>query len=193
MNERLGKVGLVGLLEVVEGCLDLDSVREWHIAVLSEEVKTLRNACGRARDILREPTGRRLDTGQHKGVLIVDPNALMRRQLEDLFRLNGIEVFATAKNGAEAVDLYNLHRPAAVTMDMEMPVMNGFEATLRIKRIDPYANVVFISHVLRRNQVMRAMHCGATEYIAKPVDTERLLKVVRNLLEAIPDEEAPVQ
>jgi two-component system chemotaxis response regulator CheY len=188
MGNRLGKVGIVGLLEVVEGCLDLASVRERTILTLSEEIQNLKVVYNKAVGQLQRPEKVATDFTHRKGVLIVDNNNLARLQLRDLFRLHGIGVFAVARNGAEAIELYRLHRPAVVTMEMEMPVMNGYETALQIKRIDPYANIIFVSHVVDRKQVVKAKQCGAVDCVAKPVDTARLVDLVNKLLTEVIEE-----
>lgn len=193
MNERLNRTGIAGILEVVEGCLGLCSIREQRIIALDKDVDNLRNTCGRAIALLKEPDRVAVDFIQRRGVVVVDPNPIMRRQLVDLFNHQGIEVFGEAANGSEAVEIYRLHRPVAVTMDMNMPVMDGYEATLQIKRIDPYANIIFVSHVLDRKQVLKAMQCGAVDYLSKPVDSSRLLDLISKLLDSMPDTDETLQ
>ena len=115
-----------------------------------------------------------------EGVLIVDDTEMMRVQLVQLFRSVGQKVVATAENGQEAIELYRKYHPALVTMDTDMPVMDGYEATREIKKIDPDARVVMISHVLERKMILEAIRCGATDYLVKPVQPERLLQMVES-------------
>jgi two-component system chemotaxis response regulator CheY len=108
----------------------------------------------------------------------------MRRILCDLFVSNGYVVVAMAENGSEATQLYKEVQPALVTIDIEMPIMDGLEATKRIKEYDPEAKVVVVSESLDKPAVLEAVRAGATDYVAKPVQPARLLTAVANILDA---------
>lgn len=179
------------MLEVIEGLLDLCMQREAQIAELIMErerpwVKKSLEAQGKndgKTDPLNPIAIRAFEfdgTESREGVLIVDDTEMMRVQLVQLFRSVGQKVVATAENGEEAIELYRKYHPALVTMDTDMPVMNGYEATREIKKIDPDARVVMISHVLERKMILEAIRCGATDYLVKPVQPERLLQMVES-------------
>lgn len=179
------------MLEVIEGLLDLCMQREAQIAELIMErerpwvkksLETQEKIDGETdpRDPIAIKAFEFDGTESREGVLIVDDTEMMRVQLVQLFRSVGQKVVATAENGLEAIELYRKYRPALVTMDTDMPVMDGYEATREIKKIDPDARVVMISHVLERKMILEAIRCGATDYLVKPVQPERLLQMIQS-------------
>jgi len=70
-------------------------------------------------------------------VLIVDDSFFMRQALEKIMSSADIEVVATAKNGKEAIDKVIDYDPDLVTMDIEMPVMNGIDSLKEIMNVHP--------------------------------------------------------
>ncbi|HDS29419.1 MAG TPA: response regulator [Firmicutes bacterium] len=191
MNQRLVNTGISGLLDVVLGCLDVCSMREKKILELNDEILQMKQEQGI--ETAGDTAGIDWDFNHRKGVIIVDHNQLARRSLQDLFKLHGIKVLGVAENGKNAIELYRLHHPAAITMEMDMPGMNGYETALKIKQIDPYANIIFVSRVLDRKQVMMALQCGAVDYLAKPVETSRLVDLINRILDKVVGENDPFQ
>ncbi|MGB4589276.1 MAG: response regulator [Clostridiaceae bacterium] len=110
-----------------------------------------------------------------KRIMIVDDAIFMRMKLKDIVEKNGYEVVAEAQNGAEAIEKYKTERPEIVTMDITMPEMNGIEALKGIRRIDPHAKVVMCSAMGQQAMVMEAIQAGATDFIVKPFETDRVL------------------
>jgi len=110
-----------------------------------------------------------------KRIMIVDDAIFMRMKLKDIVEKNGYEVVAEAQNGAEAIEKYRSERPEIVTMDITMPEMNGIDALKGIKRIDPHAKVVMCSAMGQQAMVMEAIQAGATDFIVKPFETDRVL------------------
>ncbi|MCC3375071.1 response regulator [Cohnella sp. REN36] len=117
-------------------------------------------------------------------VVIADDAAFMRAFLRDLLQSNGYEVVAEAANGLEAVQLYKVHRPDVVTMDLTMPIMDGLAALREIRSIDPAAKVVVCSAMGNQHLVVEAIQAGARDYMVKPFQRERLLESMRLLIHA---------
>ena len=100
-------------------------------------------------------------------ILIVDDSKMMRRNLRKILAEAGHEVVAEAEDGSDACKAYAEHRPDLVTMDINMPVMDGIEAVKRILVDFPEANIVMISAHNEQNRVYQAVKCGAKNYIVK--------------------------
>jgi DNA-binding LytR/AlgR family response regulator len=110
--------------------------------------------------------------------LIADDEPLLRDQLAaHLARLwPELDVVAQARNGREAVELFDELRPQVAFLDVHMPGMNGVEAARCIGR---RAEVVFVTAFDR--YAVEAFRQGAIDYIVKPVEAERLLDSVQRL------------
>jgi two-component system chemotaxis response regulator CheY len=113
-----------------------------------------------------------------KKVLIVDDAAFIRAMLKRLIEDNGFLVAGEAENGEEAMRLYKSIHPELVIMDITMPLMDGLEATKRIRQIDPDAKIVIISARGEKPMVVKAIEAGAQDFIVKPFEVPRVLKTL---------------
>lgn len=113
-----------------------------------------------------------------KTVLIVDDIEFVRKTLSDILTEARYQIVGEAKDGAEAVDMYQRLRPDVVTMDIVMPKMSGIDATKKIVRFDKDARVVIISAMGQENLVMEAINVGAKDYILKPFSASDVIKTV---------------
>ncbi|MFK7697524.1 response regulator [Paenibacillus sp. HJGM_3] len=116
-------------------------------------------------------------------VMIVDDAAFMRTIIKDIVCEIGCSVVAEAENGEEAVKMYSRTRPDLVTMDITMPLMDGVTALRKIKAIDPQAKVIVCSAMSHQPMVIEAISLGAKDFIAKPVQKERVQHTIRKILE----------
>ncbi|KNY27295.1 response regulator [Pseudobacteroides cellulosolvens] len=114
-------------------------------------------------------------------VLIVDDAAFMRTSLKMMLERNGFTVIGEAENGAMAVQKYMELNPNIVTMDITMPVLDGIEATKKIKELDPKANIIIVSAMGQEVYVRDAVVAGAKNFIVKPFKEEHVLKVLNSL------------
>lgn len=103
-----------------------------------------------------------------KKVLIVDDSALVRKQLSEIISTLGYEI-ETVKNGKEAVEKATETQYDVITMDINMPVMDGIEAVRQIMQVKPTA-ILMISSLTTEDAsiTMDALDLGAIDYIAKP-------------------------
>ncbi len=107
-------------------------------------------------------------SGPRLRVLVVDDSTVFRRSLVDaLSASDEIEVIATAANGEEALQAALSLRPDVVTLDLEMPKMDGFTFLRILVARQPTAVVVVSSHASREN-VFKALELGAVEFVVKP-------------------------
>jgi two-component system chemotaxis response regulator CheB len=105
-------------------------------------------------------------------LLIVDDSALMRRQLTTLFQAEGDFVIRQARNGLEAIAENRDFQPDVVTLDINMPEMDGITALSLIMAERPVA-VVMVSSLTEKGALatFEALNLGAVDYIAKPGGT----------------------
>jgi len=101
-------------------------------------------------------------------VLIADDQRLFAEALEAILTTDGrINVVGRAANGVAAVDLARDERPDVVLMDIAMPVMDGIEATSRIRTELPDARVIVLTGSEAPHDISRARAAGATAYVTK--------------------------
>ena len=107
---------------------------------------------------------------QQKRLLIVDDSAFMRKMISDFFVYHpNICVVGTARNGKDAIKKIQLLKPDVVTMDVEMPEMNGLEALKVIMKECPVPVVMLSSTTKNGTKItLEAMASGAVDFIAKP-------------------------
>jgi len=90
-----------------------------------------------------------------------------------------LEVVALAANGAEAVELFESHRPDVVLMDLQMPKMNGVSAIRAIRGIDGEARVVALTTYDGDADIHRALSAGACAYLIKDAMVDQLVAAIR--------------
>ena len=121
-----------------------------------------------------------METSENIRLLIVDDQELMRDGLTAILeRQPGIEVVATAADGAEAVRLVAELVPDVVLMDVRMPVLDGVQATAEIVRGWPAVKVVVLSTFDDDDHVTQALRAGATGYLLKNLPAQDLAEAVR--------------
>ena len=127
------------------------------------------------RSLSRSGVGR--DGGR---VLIAEDDPFAREALGELLSDEGFEVVGLAANGAEAVAMTQQAEPEVVVSDVQMPVMNGLEATRSIKRLFPEIQVVILSGNSDPVLISEAEEAGAYEYLHKSGSWGRIAETVAN-------------
>ena len=120
-------------------------------------------------------------------VLVVDDSVVIRRLVTDVLDADPqVEVVGVAQNGRIAVDKVAELNPDAVTMDIEMPEMNGIQAVRALRRTHPRLPIVMFSTLTERgaSATLDALAAGASDYVTKPVDTDELLACMERWLAA---------
>ncbi len=121
-------------------------------------------------------------------VLLVDDSPSVRAVLKRFFRKTpDIQVVGEAADGAEAVQAVIDLQPQVVVMDLQMPVLDGYEATERIMAVRP-TPIVVLSSRANRNQMQiafEAMRRGALEVLPKPEDTPSWQQLAESLPETV--------
>lgn len=113
-------------------------------------------------------------------VLVCDDHELFREGLKAILRVEpGLEVVGEARNGREAVESARALRPDAVLVDMEMPELNGLEATRRIRQAEPGVNVLILTMYAEEQLVAQCLQAGAAGYVLKDVPAAQLVYAIR--------------
>lgn len=115
-------------------------------------------------------------------ILIVDDAPIIRLMLKDILVANGYEVVGEGGDGNEGVQKYKDLKPDLVTMDITMPEKDGIQALEEILAIDENARVIVITAIDQRESLMDAIRSGATDYIIKPFETDRVLSAIKKAL-----------
>lgn len=117
-------------------------------------------------------------------VVVVDDDAAFRVLLGEVLAAGGVHVVGTASDGAAGIELVSSLRPDAVTMDLEMPGMNGVEATRAIACADDAPPVVIVSGSASSELVDEAIAAGAVALISKSRIGAELVPALHDALAA---------
>jgi signal transduction histidine kinase len=112
-------------------------------------------------------------------VLVVDDNAGFRESLVSLLDTGNLVVVAEAENGQQALELLDRVEADVVLMDVRMPVVDGIEATRRLKRRRPEIGVVALTGNEDHAAVRDMLVAGASGYVLKDSDAEDILRAIR--------------
>ena len=114
-------------------------------------------------------------------VLIVDDVERVRQDLCTFLTLTGdIQIVGEASNGLEALRLVEALYPQVVLMDLEMPIMDGYEAARQIKASHPSCRVIALTIHAGEAERQRAFQAGADNFVVKGAPLETLMEAIRN-------------
>jgi DNA-binding NarL/FixJ family response regulator len=115
-------------------------------------------------------------------ILAVDDHPLLRDGIASVIEGQpDMQLIAEAANGREAVDLCLMHRPDITLMDIQMPVMNGIDATMAIREAWPAARIVVLTTYKGDVQARRALEAGASGYLLKSMLRRELVDTIRSV------------
>jgi DNA-binding NarL/FixJ family response regulator len=115
-------------------------------------------------------------------VLLVDDHQMLRVGLCTMIGdASDIEVVGEAADGATAVELTRRLQPDVVLMDIQLPGLNGVEATRRIVREMPEVKVVMLTMYREENQALEALRVGAMGYLNKDTNADELFGTIRSV------------
>ncbi|MEK4436262.1 response regulator transcription factor [Paenibacillus sp. FSL K6-2862] len=122
-------------------------------------------------------------------VLIVDDHEHAREAIDVILSMDEcFEVIGVVTNGQEAVDFMEKWLPDLILMDIQMPVMDGLEATSRIKLMFPYVKIVMITVSDDMLHLLEALKRGAQGYLLKNLEPSTWLEYLHSII----NEEAPL-
>ena len=115
-------------------------------------------------------------------ILIADDHPLMRQGLATLLNAApGLQIVGEAKNGADAVEKAGELKPDVIVMDLSMPVMDGVEATRRIRESDPDTKVLILTTYGTSADIAHAIDAGASGALVKDAEYDRLVSAIRTI------------
>lgn len=117
-------------------------------------------------------------------LLLVDDQRLMREGLRTLLDMEpGLQVAGEASNGQEALDAYAALLPDVVLMDVRMPVLDGVEATRRLRQRWPAARVIILTTFDDDEYVFEGLRAGALGYLLKDVSIHELAEAIHTVMD----------
>ncbi len=122
-------------------------------------------------------------------ILLVEDNEMNREMLSLRLERKGYKV-VIAVDGEKSLEVARAHKPDLILMDMSLPVVDGWEATRRMKADDALKHIPVIAltaHAMAHDRA-KALEAGCDEYDTKPIDLPRLLGKIENLLSVAAEE-----
>jgi two-component system, chemotaxis family, chemotaxis protein CheY len=129
------------------------------------------------------PTGKKPGGGNVR-VLIIDDSQFIIKHLTQIFLSRDFEVVGTAENGKSGIELLRKLLPNVdlVTLDITMPEMDGLAALKEIREFDTNVTVIMVTAIGTAESVKEAIKLGAKGYIVKPLDREKVIERIGQIL-----------
>ena len=127
--------------------------------------------------VLRQP---RRPQQRHE-ILVVEDAPTNRLLLKHILGIAGFEV-REAENGQQAIEQWESSRPALILMDIQMPIMNGYDATAYIRQRDPQLPIIALTASIFDTQLDEIFSVGCNACIHKPFDRQHLLSTINGYL-----------
>lgn len=118
-----------------------------------------------------------------KKILVVEDNECNMRLLTDLLRHYGYSVIQ-AINGLEAIHSARNNSPDLIMMDMQMPVMDGFDAIKQLREDERTARIkiIAVTSFAMSEEKQRILKTGVDHYLAKPINTRKLPQIIKKII-----------
>ena len=116
--------------------------------------------------------------------LVVDDSKFMRESIKDTLAYLKIGSIIEAKNGIEGVRAFMKHRPALVTIDYEMPGLNGIETAMKIREIDKNVMMIIVTSIKSNMIAVKSGKIPNLGYITKPIDPIMVKETIAKLQKA---------
>jgi CheY-like chemotaxis protein/signal transduction histidine kinase len=161
----------------------IDGLFEELLLKSSTNIEELQNVVGEMIDRYDEPSTpeevkEKEDTVK---ILLVEDYKHSQIIVTRLLKKNKFESIVVVENGQEALDEVKEQKYDLILMDMQMPVMNGFEATQKIRQLEEYKNtpIVALTAFAMKGDREKCLEAGATDYIPKPIDSQEFIQKVK--------------
>src|SRR5262249_42599242 len=116
-------------------------------------------------------------------ILIADDHQLLREGLRSLLEQQGFEVVGESENGRGAVNLVRKLKPDALIIDINMPILNGIEATRLLRKQAPQLKVVVLSMLCDSRTIFQALAAGASGYLLKDAAFDEMVMALKAALQ----------
>ncbi len=117
-------------------------------------------------------------------ILVVDDAFFIRKVLKDILNDIGYTNVLEAADGLAAVEMYKKNKPDLITLDINMPKMDGMQALKKLKSIDPKVKVLMVTSVEQKHIVHNAIKLGAKDYIVKPFNRSMIGAIIDRVARA---------
>lgn len=117
-----------------------------------------------------------------KRLLVVDDALIIREMIKNAATAAGWEIVGEGSDGAQALALYEQHRPDAMTLDLVMPKFDGMYALRNILSRYPDAKIVVVSALEQRTVLTESFKLGAADFVVKPFQKQALLDTLDQLV-----------
>ncbi len=117
-----------------------------------------------------------------KRVLIVDDASVVRLLIKKVLKEADFDIVGEAVNGVDALAKYKELKPDIVTMDITMPEADGIQAPKDIIAFDANAKIVMLSGIDQKDMLWKAIKAGASSYIVKPFENDRILSTLNEVI-----------
>ncbi len=169
-------------LKKIDGLFaDLLKKSSTNIEELSETINQMINR-------FDEPTSMEEIAVQKEGIkiLLVEDYKHSQIIVTRLLKKNNFESIVVVENGAEAIEAVKKLHFDLILMDMQMPVMNGFEATEKIRQMPEYKEtpIIALTAFAMKGDREKCLEAGATDYIPKPIDSQEFIEKIKYFAES---------
>ncbi len=114
-------------------------------------------------------------------ILVADDHSITRSGLKTILSVyDDLSLVGEAKNGIEAINMCKKVNPDVVLMDLDMPVMDGITATIKIRKIYPDIKIIALTSFVDKQLVRDALNAGAISYIIKNISPDELTSSIRD-------------
>jgi DNA-binding NarL/FixJ family response regulator len=122
-------------------------------------------------------------SGKGKAVVIIDDNAIVRKTVGHAFLEDGFRFYGEAENGAEGIEVVKELRPDLAIVDLSMPVMNGLQASVVLRKLFPKMPIILFSLYGNGSVKTEALRAGVDAVISKEEDIPVLIHKAHELLD----------
>lgn len=116
-------------------------------------------------------------------LLVVDDSMVMRKIINSAFISYPIEFLGEAENGEIAMTKFKELKPDIVTMDLTMPIFDGFECIKEMRNLDSNVKIMVISALSDKEDALKALKLGANDFALKPINQKKIVRFLEKIID----------